>query len=108
MKYLIDEVRVKPGDIGIITPYLKQKQKIRLGLSHEFSREVANETVVGSVEELQGQERPVIIISTVRSTAETGQSFDEKFTLGFLKDAKRFNVAITRAQVRLLESPNQS
>ncbi len=65
--------RCKAEDIGIITPYHRQVQKIRMLLSaHGYS-----DCKVGSVEEFQGSERPVIIISTVRSTVDF-ISFDLK------------------------------
>lgn len=89
--------RCKPEDIGIITPYHRQVQKIRKLLdAHGYFG-----CKVGSVEEFQGSERPVIIISTVRSTVEHIQ-FDQKHRLGFLANEKRFNVAITRAQALLV------
>ena len=49
--------------------------------------------IIGSVERFQGNERKVIILSTVRSKGEG---------MGFLKDYQRFNVAITRAKELLL------
>ena len=49
--------------------------------------------IIGSVERFQGNERKVIILSTVRSKGEG---------IGFLKDYQRFNVAITRAKELLL------
>ena len=65
--------RCKPEDIGIITPYHRQVQKIRKILdAHGYGG-----CKVGSVEEYQGSERPVIIISTVRSTVDFIQ-FDQK------------------------------
>ncbi|KAL3776572.1 hypothetical protein ACHAW5_000336 [Stephanodiscus triporus] len=89
--------RCKPEDIGIIAPYHKQVQKIRMILgAHGYK-----DCKVGSVEEFQGSERPVIIISTVRSTVDYIQ-FDKTHKLGFLANEKRFNVAVTRAQSLLI------
>eukprot|EP00731_Ephydatia_muelleri_P000795 Em0001g795a len=88
---------VQYSDIGIITPYRKQVEKIRILLKHVGLEDIK----VGSVEEFQGQERLVIIISTVRSSNEL-LSEDMKCHLGFLANPKRFNVAISRAQALLV------
>jgi hypothetical protein len=93
--------RVTADDIGVITPYRKQVQKIRtlLARAHPGAANVK----VGSVEEFQGQERRIIIVSTVRSTTDKQVlEFDRKHNLGFVGNAKRFNVAITRAKALLI------
>ncbi|XP_063300399.1 helicase MOV-10 [Pelobates fuscus] len=94
--------KISPKDIGIISPYRKQVEKIRkaINLTHKSVHEI-KDLKVGSVEEFQGQERKVILISTVRSS-EDYVKFDEDFNLGFLKNPKRFNVAITRAKALLI------
>eukprot|EP01119_Soliformovum_irregulare_P014645 TRINITY_DN4012_c0_g1_i1.p1 TRINITY_DN4012_c0_g1~~TRINITY_DN4012_c0_g1_i1.p1 ORF type:complete len:993 (-),score=355.42 TRINITY_DN4012_c0_g1_i1:67-3045(-) len=89
--------KIKPEEIGIITPYRKQVEKIRKALQAAKIENIK----VGSVEEFQGQERRVILISTVRSKEDPVQH-DLKFNLGFLTNPKRFNVAITRAQSLLI------
>ncbi|XP_067126048.1 RNA helicase Mov10l1-like [Centruroides vittatus] len=88
---------ISPDDIGIITPYRKQVEKIKFMMSTN-GIEMCK---VGSVEEFQGQERLVIIISTVR-TSEDQLNFDARHNLGFLTNPKRFNVALTRAQALLI------
>lgn len=90
-------IRVLTSQIGVISPYRKQVQKIKALLNKADITDVK----VGSVEEFQGQERRVIIISTVRSSDEF-LKLDAQFKLGFLKNPKRFNVAITRAQALLI------
>ncbi|KAF7323612.1 RNA helicase [Mycena kentingensis (nom. inval.)] len=100
-KYIRDlrddrRVRITDGDIGVIAPYHAQCVKIRALL-----KPVAEGVKVGSVEEFQGQERKVIIISTVRSSKEF-VNYDLRHTLGFVANPRRFNVAITRAQALLI------
>lgn len=85
------------NDIGVITPYRQQVQKIKISLER---LDIPN-IKVGSVEQFQGQEKPVIIISTVRSTIKHNE-FDRTYCLGFLTNPRRFNVAITRARCLLI------
>ena len=94
---------VAQGDIGIITPYNRQAQKIRMLLEIRNIKNIK----VGSVETFQGQERRCIIVSTVRAQSEYIAS-DLKYNLGFVANEKRFNVAITRAKslVVVIGHPN--
>ncbi|EGO29184.1 hypothetical protein SERLADRAFT_456584, partial [Serpula lacrymans var. lacrymans S7.9] len=87
---------ITDDEIGVIAPYHAQCLKIRASL-----QAVADGVKVGSVEEFQGQERKVIIISTVRSSREFIE-YDLKHTLGFVASPRRFNVAVTRAQALLI------
>ncbi|CAL8319741.1 unnamed protein product [Merluccius merluccius] len=98
------QARILPKDIGIITPYRKQVLKIRKGLAileKELKVDLTKSLKVGSVEEFQGQERTVILVSTVRSDPKY-TDLDQRFTLGFVKNEKRFNVAVTRAKAMLI------
>lgn len=101
VKMLLDVKKnfgITAKDIGIISPYRRQVEKIRMKLNNIAC---CNNITVGSVEEFQGQERKVIIISTVRSNPNL-LDLDHKFKLGFLRNPKRFNVAITRAKALLI------
>ncbi|XP_015184734.1 PREDICTED: probable RNA helicase armi [Polistes dominula] len=84
-------------DIGIITPYQKQVMQIRQLLS-ELNIECPK---VSSVEGFQGQERKIIILSTVRSSTNFIKE-DIRHALGFVASPKRLNVAITRARALLI------
>lgn len=82
-------------DVGIISPYRAQVQFLRsLIKKREFFKPYRSLVSVNTVDGFQGQERDVILISLVRSNEE-GQ-------IGFLRDLRRMNVAITRARMKLI------
>lgn len=77
--------------MGIITPYSLQQRQIEMQLcEHENIK-------IGTVEDFQGLERNVILISTVR-TCLGAMKIDISRYLGFVKCPKRINVAISRAR----------
>uniref|UniRef100_A0A673M1T7 RNA helicase n=1 Tax=Sinocyclocheilus rhinocerous TaxID=307959 RepID=A0A673M1T7_9TELE len=92
--------KLSANDIGIITPYRKQVEKIRKALNTVAELNKWKDIKVGSVEEFQGQERKVIVVSTVRSSVNYVK-MDQDFNIGFLSNEKRFNVAMTRAKALL-------
>lgn len=103
---------VKDKHIGIIAPYHQQVRKTKTMLSRELEK--YGNMCVGSVEEFQGAERRILILSTVRSSpdclaeleaeeaAEGGRPKGRLGGIGFLANPKRFNTAITRAKALLI------
>ena len=82
-------------DVGIISPYRAQVQYLRrLFKKREFFKPYRSLISVNTVDGFQGQERDIILISLVRANDE-GQ-------IGFLRDLRRMNVAITRARMKLI------
>lgn len=92
------EYGTSPQDIGVITPYCKQVQKINILLQKHKMKRVK----VDSVEKFLGDERMVIIISTVRSNPDNAADDYKKCMLGFIKNEKRLNVAISRPKALLI------
>jgi len=82
-------------DVGIISPYRAQVQYLRrLLMKKEYFKPFRRFISVNTVDGFQGQERDIIVVSLVRSN-ESGQ-------IGFLRDLRRMNVAITRARMKLI------
>lgn len=82
-------------DIGVISPYRAQVRCLRrmVGRSPEL-RPYRKLISVNTVDGFQGQERDIIMISLVRSN-DSGQ-------IGFLRENRRMNVAMTRARQKLI------
>ena len=91
---VLSKGEIQAKDIAIITPYSKQVQLFRKMLSSaDISMSASNskgriaDVEVGTVDSFQGQETDLVIFSAVRS--------NRMKELGFLRDARRLNVAIT-------------
>lgn len=82
-------------DVGLISPYRGQVRLLRqLIKRNTFFKPFRSLISVNTVDGFQGQERDIIVISLVRNNDE-GQ-------IGFLRDLRRMNVAITRARMKLI------
>jgi ATP-dependent RNA/DNA helicase IGHMBP2 len=81
-----------PFSIGIISPYRAQVELLQAEFSAQ--KQENKSITINTVDSFQGQERDVIYISMVRSNA--------KSEIGFLKDYRRMNVAMTRAKKKLV------
>ncbi len=82
-------------DVGVISPYRAQVQYLRHLVKRDaFFKPYRQLISINTVDGFQGQERDVILISLVRSN-DDGQ-------IGFLRDLRRMNVAITRARMKLI------
>lgn len=77
-------------DLAVITPYLAQVRLLRDLLRETVQRGLEIDTIDG----FQGREKEAIIVDLVRSNDEGA--------LGFLKDTRRMNVALTRARRALM------
>ncbi|KAF9224765.1 P-loop containing nucleoside triphosphate hydrolase protein [Gyrodon lividus] len=83
------EAGLLPSQIAIITPYQAQVTLLTSLLRPEYGPELE----IGTVDGMQGREKDAVIISLVRS--------NDKREVGFLKEKRRLNVAMTRAKRHL-------
>ncbi|CAD7969242.1 unnamed protein product [Amoebophrya sp. A120] len=91
------KARIKPEQIGVITPYEGQRSYITTLLQRSatvMQTRGFEEIEVASVDSFQGREKDFIILSCVRSNTNLG--------IGFLNDPRRLNVALTRAKYGLV------
>lgn len=90
-----DRILEENIDFGIISPYKAQVYYLRsLIKRNSFFRPFRKLITIHTVDGFQGQERDVILISLVRA--------NDDGNIGFLKDLRRMNVAITRARMKLI------
>lgn len=92
VKNWVDELvsrKVLPSQIAVITPYQAQVTLLASILRPAFGEDIE----IGTVDGMQGREKEAVIISLVRS--------NDQREVGFLKDKRRLNVAMTRARRHL-------
>jgi hypothetical protein len=118
LKHLILDKTIKNANISIITPYSAQRDLIATTIqqdpvinpeSKSIEEEVDEDSLtskkpttiktivdimVSSIDAFQGREKDIIIFSCVRSNSENN--------IGFVKDPRRLNVALTRARCGLV------
>lgn len=85
-----------PDQIGVVTPYEGQRAYVvsHMQKSGSLRTELYKEIEVASVDSFQGREKDFIIVSCVRSNSQQG--------IGFLRDPRRLNVALTRAKYGII------
>lgn len=113
-------------EIGVITYYMPQMNKIRNALyqgfskdkwrnfeQHKYENEFQIPFRINTVDRFQGMERNIIIISTVRSNKQIDEKGTEHkndrypFALGFARELQRVNVGFSRAKKLLIVVGNE-
>lgn len=127
--YLKHFKRDEDKEIGIITYYMPQMQKIRNAMypnfsktdwknfeQHKFENEFQLPFRINTVDRFQGMERNIIIISTVRSNKQFKEEKGKRipidnnkypFALGFARELQRINVGFSRAKRLLIVIGNE-
>ena len=96
-----DRILYERVDVGIISPYRGQVSLLRRMLRRDsYWKPFRHLITINTIDGFQGQERDVIVISMVRNNDEGD--------VGFLRDLRRMNVAITRARMKILLIGNRT
>jgi ATP-dependent RNA/DNA helicase IGHMBP2 len=82
-----ENLDLEKNTYGLISPYRLQVKMLQEKLNDRVA-------CINTIDSFQGQERDIIIISLVRSNIQS--------EIGFLKDYRRMNVAMTRARKKLI------
>ena len=81
---------------AVITPYQGQVKKIKEE-KNKYNELINIDIVVNTVDSFQGQERDIVLLSTVRANNKNN-NIGEGESIGFLNDYRRMNVALSRAK----------
>ncbi len=97
----------KPPSLAILSPYGEQVRRLRRYIDEDVSRyphlsgfrpAVGPASYCGTVDSFQGNEADVVVVSLVRNNHHAGA----RSALGFLSDARRMNVLLSRARWRMI------
>jgi len=86
------ESGVPAPSVGIVSPYSAQRTLLQYTLDRKLGR--PDFLTISTIDALQGSERDLILFSATRS--------NNRGTVGFLSDARRINVMLTRARHGLI------
>jgi superfamily I DNA and/or RNA helicase len=86
----ISELTESNLEVGVLSPYSAQVEYLQSIINGKYKFNLQ----INSIDSFQGSEKDIILISLVRSNIN--------YEIGFLKEYKRINVALTRAKSHLL------
>lgn len=97
----------EPPSLAILSPYSEQVRRLQQRIDEDvtafpklsgFRPAVGPSTYCGTVDSFQGNEADIVVVSLVRNNHHSGT----RSALGFLSDARRMNVLLSRARWRML------
>jgi len=100
LNHLLDEChvpRLQKNDVAVITGYSAQRQVLHQLIARSSGLRQDRSLRIDTVDGFQGMERALVLVSTVRADGE----------VGFLRDPRRANVLLTRAQRGLIVFGNR-